>query len=55
MYAGLGDVDQTLAHLAKAVEQQESWLPLISSEPHFRFLDGDPRYDALLAKIGLKR
>ena len=55
VYAGLGDAEQTLAHLAKAVEQKESMLPLISSEPHFRFLEGDPRYDALLAKIGLKR
>ncbi|MDH3590339.1 MAG: protein kinase [Planctomycetota bacterium] len=55
IYAGLGDADQTLAHLAKAVEQKESMLPLISSEPHFRFLKGDPRYDAVLEKIGLKR
>jgi len=55
VYAGLGDADQTLAYLAKAIEQKESMLPLISSEPHFRFLVGDPRYDSLLAKIGLNR
>jgi serine/threonine-protein kinase len=55
VYAGLGDADQTLAHLAKAVEDRDSMLPLVASEPHFRFLEGDPRYDALLAKINLRR
>jgi len=54
VHAGLGEVDPTLAYLTTAVEQRDSTLPLISSEPHFRFLEGDPRYRALLSEIGLK-
>jgi serine/threonine-protein kinase len=54
IHAGLGDVEQTLAYLAKAIDERESMLPLIGSEPHFKFLEGDPRYDALLARINLK-
>jgi serine/threonine-protein kinase len=54
VHAGLGDAGQTLAYLEKAVEQRESMLPLIGSEPHFRFLEGDPRFTAVLEKIGLR-
>jgi serine/threonine protein kinase/tetratricopeptide (TPR) repeat protein len=53
IYAGMGDTDRVVESLWAAVEQRESVLPLIRSEPHFRNLHEDPRFIEILREIGL--
>jgi serine/threonine-protein kinase len=53
IHAGLRDDDQTIEWLERAVEAREAVLPLIRSEPHFRHLHDDPRFVAILDRIGL--
>jgi serine/threonine-protein kinase len=53
IHAGLRDDDQTIEWLQRAVEAREAVLPLIRNEPHFRHLHDDPRFVAILDRIGL--
>jgi DNA-binding SARP family transcriptional activator/TolB-like protein/Tfp pilus assembly protein PilF len=48
IHAGLGEKEETLALLERV-----NFLHLL--EPEFRFLHGEPRFQALLAKVGLDR
>jgi len=54
IHAGLGNVRETLDHLHKAVEQRESPLPLIASEGHFTFLNGNEEFTGILRQINLR-
>jgi serine/threonine protein kinase/Tfp pilus assembly protein PilF len=51
--AARGEVDQALAWLERAVAERDSGAAQMKTEPTFRSLHGDPRWRALLAKIGL--
>ena len=48
-----GNKDETLNHLEASYREHESALILIEIEPAFDFLHSDPRYRALVGKIGL--
>ncbi len=51
----LGERDQALAHLERDFDQRDPELPFINADPVFDPLRGDPRFVALLRKMGLAR
>jgi len=51
--ADLGDRDKALEWLEKAYQQRSAWLVCLKLNPHFDSLRSDPRFVALLKKIGL--
>jgi hypothetical protein len=52
--AGLGDTDEAFKWLEKAYSERDYQLPTIKDDIHFARLTNDPRFAALLEKIGLK-
>jgi serine/threonine-protein kinase len=54
IHVGLGDVDEAFRCLERACEERSSWLIFLAAEPCFDALRADPRFDALLARIGLR-
>ena len=52
-YAFLRDKNETLHYLEESYRQRAPWLSLLQSEAVFDFLHFDPRYIALVKKIGL--
>jgi tetratricopeptide (TPR) repeat protein len=52
VHAGLQDVDQTFAWLEKAFEARSGALVYLWQDPQFQHLRSDPRFAALLARIG---
>ena len=55
MHARAGDKDKAFAWLEKAYEHRASMLTNVNVDPAFDSLRSDPRYDALLKRIGLPR
>ena len=53
VYTGLGDKDQAFAWLDKAYEERSNRLAYLKVEPTWDRLRSDPRFDALLRRIGL--
>ena len=53
MHAGLGHRKQTLDLLDKEYQQHSPLLLWTQTSPEYDFLHGDPRYRALVQKIGL--
>ena len=53
IYAGLGDHESALRWLSKAYEER-CFLTWLKVEPVFESLHGDPEFDSLLGKMGLK-
>ena len=53
IHIGLGDKDQAFEYLEKAFERREDALVSLKVNPRFDSLRSDPRYDALLKRIGL--
>ena len=54
VYAGLGDNQRTLDWLERAWKTRQVHFPFAVAEPRFRNLHRDPRFLALLGRIGLK-
>lgn len=52
VYAGLGDLDSTFKYLNKAMEQKET-VPFNSLIRQLPGVEGDPRFDDLLRRVGL--
>ena len=52
--AGLGDKKPALDYLEKAEQERQPYLILMDVEPVFSSVRDDPRFDALLRRIGLK-
>ena len=52
IYIGLGDKDQAFAWLEKGYQQRDFWLTFIQGEPTFDPLRADPRFQALVRRIG---
>lgn len=52
-YAFLGDRANTLKFLEQSYREHYPWLILLQTEPVFDFVHSDPRYRALIKKIGL--
>jgi len=53
IYAGLGDTDQAMAELEKAYVEHTWAMYMIRVEPAFAALHSDPRFIALVRKVGL--
>ena len=53
LYAGMGDRENALASLEKAYEQHAANMIYLKVEPFLDPLRGQPRFDALLAKLNL--
>ncbi len=52
-YAYLGDKNAALKFLDLAYHERSPWMVLIQNEPVFDFVHSDPRYHALVGKLGL--
>lgn len=53
VYARLGDGERTLEWLEKSYQERFKYVIYLAGEPSFDFLRDDPRFQALLKKIGL--
>ncbi|MCJ7459822.1 MAG: protein kinase [candidate division Zixibacteria bacterium] len=54
IYMGLGEKDQAFEYLEKAYLERESWMATLGTFPLLDSLRSDPRFTALLKKMGLK-
>ncbi len=54
IYKALGDRDQVFEWLDKAYEERDMWLALLKVDPIWDSLRPDPRFTALLRKVGLE-
>ena len=54
IHTGLGEKEEAFKLLEKALEMREGPMVYLKVEPFFRELHGDPRFDSLMAKVGLK-
>jgi hypothetical protein len=50
---GDDDKEETLKFLEAAYQERSPWIVFVQNEPVFDFLHSDPRYRALVKKIGL--
>jgi serine/threonine protein kinase/Tfp pilus assembly protein PilF len=55
VHVGLGEYDAALDRLEDAFEARDMLLTFLTAEPRWSALSGIPRFDALLAKIGLRQ
>ncbi len=55
IYNGLGDREQALSWLERACEQRSTQLAFVVDDPRFRNLYSEPRFKAVLARMGLAR
>ena len=53
VHACLGEKDAAFEWLEKAFQEHVSFLVEIKTSPLFRDLHGDPRFDALVKRIGI--
>lgn len=53
VHAGLGEKDQAFEYLNKACDERSSALPFLNVNPRLDPLRSDPRFQALLSRIGL--
>jgi serine/threonine protein kinase/tetratricopeptide (TPR) repeat protein len=53
VFSGLGDKDQAMAWLEKAIEEHDPWLTGLKVDPMFDSLRSDPRFLDLLHRVGL--
>ena len=54
VYAGLGDRDQAFVWLEKGFQEHSGEMVRINFDPPFELLKSDPRFAALLGRLGLK-
>ena len=54
-YAALGRVDEALDRLEQGYDERASFIVGLTITPAFKPLHGNPRYDRLVAKMGLNR
>ena len=53
VHCGLGDRDQALAWLEKAYVERSDYMPYLNREPMLDGLRSDPRFAALVRRVGL--
>ena len=53
VHAGLGNREAAFAWLDRAVDDRSSWLVWLKLDPRFSSLHGNPRFDALVKRVGL--
>jgi TolB-like protein/class 3 adenylate cyclase/Tfp pilus assembly protein PilF len=54
VYNGLGDQDEALAHLERACDERDVRLPLLKVDPRWDSFRSNPRFVAILKRIGLQ-
>jgi eukaryotic-like serine/threonine-protein kinase len=54
IHGGLGEKDEAFKWLDKALEMREGPMVYLKVEPFFKELRSDPRFDNLIAKVGLR-
>jgi len=55
IYLGLGEKDKTIEYLRKAVEERYPRVCYLKAMPMWKDLEDDPRYQEILAAVGLNR
>ena len=55
IYAGLGEREQALDRLEQAADERFNWLVFLRVEPQFDSLRSEPRYAALVRRMGLSQ
>ena len=53
-YAAVGDLDAAFAALERAFQARSAGLIYLHLDPGYEPLRGDPRYDELVQRIGLR-
>jgi Flp pilus assembly protein TadD len=53
IYVGLGDNDQAFERLEQAYKEQAAWLIYLTVDPRLDSLRADPRFVALVERVGL--
>jgi hypothetical protein len=53
VFSGLGEKDQAMTWLEKAIEERDPWLTGLKVEPMFDCLRSDPRFLDLVHRVGL--
>jgi len=53
VFAGLGEKEQALAWLERAIDQRDERAVMLKVDPHFDSLRSDPRFRNLLGRLGL--
>ena len=53
VFSGLGDKDQAMIWLEKAIDEHDPWLTGLKVDPMFDSLRSDPRFVDLLHRVGL--
>jgi hypothetical protein len=53
VFAALGDHDAAFTSLFRALDERDSWLLFIKSDPIFEGLHRDPRWAAVLRRMNL--
>ena len=53
VHTGFGEADQALGWLEQALEERGDWMIFLGVEPMFDPLRGDPRFQALVSRLGL--
>ena len=54
VYGAAGDLDRAFASIDKALDARDEDLMWIQVDPKFKWLRGDPRYPAVLKRMGLR-
>ena len=52
VFSGLGDKDQAMTWLEKAIEERDPWLTGLKVDPMFDSLRSDPRFLDLMHRVG---
>ncbi len=55
IYLALGDRDQTFKHLERDLDLRDPELPYINADPVFDPVRNEPRFAAILKKMGLSK
>src|SRR5262249_30232604 len=53
VHTGLGETDQALACLRKAIDEMDAWVIFLNVDSCFTTLRSDPRFDTILRDLGL--
>ena len=54
-YASLKRKEEALHYLEKAYRERDPWIVFIQRNPNFEFVHSDPRYQAIVKRMGLPR
>jgi hypothetical protein len=53
IHIALQELDEGWRLVDRACDERSGWMPYVRSEPRLTHLHGDPRFAALLARVGL--